>query len=366
VLLVLTLIRDVPVVFCFPASGSWPIPADRKALFNPVMALIGNKSEEDGEETSENIESSQQESETETSVEKPESLDHVPVPEGKEAVETDKRDNLEAEETTIQEENKVHEAEEDGEHVESADGTTVQDLEHGKDKHELPEMPVELSESPIQKSENSNSISSPQEKEIAGVGALESPVVLLPTVSNLGDYVVEGSNSELGESHGTGDAHETVEVETEEESKEEERVQAEESVERISSVQPDEASDNTEKRDDTDTSVVHSVSSVESNSINQLFNEDQSSAAPNESSEVVPDLLSHDNETTVKETERNHLANNIETDIKEQHLSSIKNMPDSDSILELERVKKEMKMMEAALQGAARQAQVFHITVHIL
>ncbi|XP_045805181.1 golgin candidate 5 isoform X2 [Trifolium pratense] len=340
------------------ASGLWPpIPADRKALFNPVMALIGNKSEEDGEETSENIESSRQESETEMSVEKPESLDHVPVAEGKEAVETDKRDNVEAEETTIQEDNKVHEAEEDGEHAESADGTTAQDLEHGKDEHELPEMPVELPESPIQKSENSDSISSPQEKEIAGVGALESPVMLLPTVSNLGDYVVEGSNSELGESHGTSDVHETVEVETEEESKEEERVQAEESVERISSVRPDEASDNTEKRDDADTSVLHSVASVESNSINQLFNEDQSSAAPDESSEVAPDLLSHDNETTVKETERNHLANNIETDIKEQHLNSIKNMPDSDSILELEKVKKEMKMMEAALQGAARQAQ---------
>jgi len=36
-------------------------------------------------------------------------------------------------------------------------------------------------------------------------------------------------------------------------------------------------------------------------------------------------------------------------------------MYDLDSILELERVKREMKMMEAALQGAARQAQVFHI-----
>ncbi|GAU10985.1 hypothetical protein TSUD_112780 [Trifolium subterraneum] len=338
------------------ASGPWPIPADRKALFNPVMALIGNKSEEDGEETSENNESSRQESETEMSVEKTESLDHVPVAEGKEAVETDKRDNVEAEKTTIQEENKVHEAEEDGEHAESADGTTVQDLEHGKAEHELPEMPVELPESLIQKSENSNSISSPQEKEIAGVGALESPVMLLPTVSNLGDYVVESSNSELDESQGTSNVHETVEVETEEESKEEERVQAEESVERISSVRPDEASDNTEKRDDTDTSVLHSVASVESNSINQLFNED-SSAAPNEPSEVVPDLLSQDNETTVQETESNHLANNNETDIKEQHLSSIKTMPDSDSILELERVKKEMKMMEAALQGAARQAQ---------
>ena len=36
-------------------------------------------------------------------------------------------------------------------------------------------------------------------------------------------------------------------------------------------------------------------------------------------------------------------------------------MYDSDSILELEGVKRKMKMKALALQGAARQAQVFHI-----
>ncbi|VVA26472.1 PREDICTED: golgin [Prunus dulcis] len=39
-----------------------------------------------------------------------------------------------------------------------------------------------------------------------------------------------------------------------------------------------------------------------------------------------------------------------------QHLSSGENASDS-SVIELEKVKMEMKMMEAALQGAARQAQ---------
>ncbi|XP_004486753.1 golgin candidate 5 [Cicer arietinum] len=338
------------------ASGSWPIPTDGKALFNPVLALIGNKSEEDSEETSENVESSQQESETKRSVEKPESLDHIPVGEGKEVSEADKTDDVEAEETTVQEENKVHEDEEEADHTESVDRTTAQDLDHGKDDHQLPEMPVELPESPVQKSENSDSISHPQEKEIAEVGSLESPTMMQPIFSNLGDDVVEGSISKPSESHGTSDVHETNEIETKEESKEEERVQAVENVEIISSVQP-EASDNTEKRDDTDTSVLHSVAFEETNSTDQSYNEQPPSATPNESSEVVSDLVSHDNETTVKENERDHLANNIETDIKEQHLSSVKNMYDSNSIVELERVKREMKMMEAALQGAARQAQ---------
>ncbi|CAI8583936.1 unnamed protein product [Vicia faba] len=363
------------------ASGSWPIPTDSKALFNPVLAFMGNKSEEDSEVTSENVESfrQEQESEPEMSVEKPESLDHILVAEGKEAFDTHKRDNVEAEETTIkrdsveaeettikrdsveaeetsiQEENKVHDAEEDGEHAESADGTTVQVLDHGKAEHQLPEMLIELPESPVLKSENSDSISNPQEKEIDEVGTSESSVMMQPVVSNLGDDVVEGGTSDPGESHATSDVHETIEVETEEESKEE-MVQAEESVERISSVQP-EASDNTEQRDDTDTSILHSVASEETNNTDESYNEHPSSATPNESSEVGSDLVSHDNEITVKENERGHLANNIETDIKEQHLSSVKNVYDSDSILELEKVKREMKMMEAALLGAARQAQ---------
>lgn len=341
---------------------------------------MGNKGEETTEETSEKEESSPQGSEIERSVEKPESLDHIPVAEGKEAFETDKTVHVEAEETTIQEENKVHKDEEDGEHTESADETTTQNLDHGKDEHQLPETPVELPESPIEKFESSDSVDSPQEKEITEVGTLESPVMMQPMSSNLGDNEVEGSTSELGESHGISDVHENIEVETKEESDEEERVQAEESVERISSVQPEESGDtekrdverissvqpeasgDTEKRDETDTSVLHSEASEETESVDQSYNERLSSASPpNESSDPVSEFVSHKKETTIKENERDHFASNVETDMKEQHLNSVKNMHDSDSMLELESVKREMKMMEAALQGAARQAQVFHI-----
>ena len=73
-------------------------------------------------------------------------------------------------------------------------------------------------------------------------------------------------------------------------------------------------------------------------------------------------MFSPENETTAKENEREHLAHDVETDMKERHLSSERTMSDSGSMLELERVKREIKMMEAALQGAARQAQVFHFS----
>ncbi|KAK7325165.1 hypothetical protein VNO77_29300 [Canavalia gladiata] len=339
------------------AAGSWPVPAERKVLFNPVTAFMGNKGEENREEMPEKVESSKQESETEKSREKPESLDHTPEAEGKETLETDNTVHIEADENTVQEENKVLKVEEDSEHTESPDETIAHNLDYGKEEHQLLEKPVELSEPPIQKLESLDSVDHSQEKEIAEVETSGSPVSMQPMPSSLGDNAVDFVTSEPGEPHGISDGPENFQLETKEESKEEERMQAEESIERISSVQP-EALDDSEKRDDTDTSVLHSVASEETNNIDQSYNEHLSSTTPtNESSEVVSELVSHDNGTTVKEDEKDHFTDDVETGMKEHHLSSARTMSDSGSLLELERVKREMKMMEAALQGAARQAQ---------
>lgn len=353
--------RSYVLCFCIPAAGSWPIPADRKALFNPVMAFMGNKGEETAEEMSEKDESSHQESETEKSLGEPESLDHKPVVEGNKTLETDDKVHMEAEETTGQEENKVIK-EEDGEHTESADGTIAQNLDHGKEENHLLGLPVELPESPVEKFESSDSVDHPKEKEVADEETSGSRVSMQLMPSNLEDNVVESVTSESGESHGISDRPENSQVETKEESKEEERVQAEESVMRISSVQP-EASGDSEKRDDTNTSVLHSVASEETNNNDQSYNEHLSSATS--LSEVVTEVFSPENETTAKENEKDHITPDIETDMKEHHLSSERTMSDSGSLLELERVKREMKMMEAALQGAARQAQVFHLMLVI-
>ncbi|KAK7271924.1 hypothetical protein RJT34_28198 [Clitoria ternatea] len=336
------------------AAGSWPLPTDRKTLFNPVMALIGNTSEET-KEGSENDESSSQESEVDKSPGKPESLDHTPVAERKEALETDGTVQMEAEKTAVQEENKVPKVEEDHEHTESADETIAQNSNHGKEENQLLELSVDLSESPVQKFESSDLVDHPEGKETDEVGTSGSPVLMQPMPSNLGDNIVEGVTSEPGESHGVSDGQGHFQVETKEESREE-SVQAEESLERIFSVQPE--SIDGEKRDDTDTSVRHSVASEETNSIDGSYIEHLSSDTPlNESQEVIAELILGDNETTVKEKEKNHLANDVETNTKELHLSSERTMSDSASMLELERMKMDMKMMEAALQGAARQAQ---------
>ncbi|KAK7402292.1 hypothetical protein VNO78_14445 [Psophocarpus tetragonolobus] len=338
------------------AAGSWPIPADRKTLFNPVMAFMGNKSDETTEEMSEKDESSQHESEIVKSPEKLEPPYHTPIAEENEVLETDNEGHVEAEATTSLEENKVLNEEVDGEHTESADGTMVQNLDHGKEENHLLELPVELPESPVEKLESSDSVEHPQEKEIADEGTSGSPVSTQVVLSNLADNVDERVTSEPGESNGISDGHENSQVETKEGSKEDYE-QAEESVKRISSDQP-EASGDSENGDDTNTSVLQAVASEESNKTDQLNIEHLfSTAPPNESFNVVTEVFSPEKETTVKEKEREHFAHDVETDMKEHHLSSERTMSDSGSLLELERVKREMKMMEAALQGAARQAQ---------
>ncbi|BAT91611.1 Golgin candidate 5 [Vigna angularis] len=337
-------------------AGSWPISTDTKAIFNPVMAFMGNKSEESAEEMSEKDESSQRDSETEKLPEVPESLDHTPVDEGNKALETDNEVHVGDEEITAQEENKMLKKEEDGEHTESAaDETIEQNLDHGKEEHHSLEMPVELTESSVEKIESSDAIDHSQEKEITNEGGFESPVSMQLTPLSPADNVDEAVTSESGESHGISDGNENSQAETQEESKEE-RVQADESVKRVSSAQH-EASSEGEKRDDTDTSVLQSVASDEASNSDQSSIEQLPSGTPNESSKVVNVEFLPENETTAEEHESDHFAHDVETDMKVHHIRSERTISDSGAMIELERVKREMKMMEAALQGAARQAQ---------
>ncbi|WVZ00637.1 hypothetical protein V8G54_026706 [Vigna mungo] len=337
-------------------AGSWPISTDTKAIFNPVMAFMGNKNEETAEEMSEKDESSHRDSETEKLPEVPESLDHTPVEEGNKALETYNEVHVGDEEITDQEENKMLKKEEDGEHTESAaDETIEQNLDHGKEEHHSLEMPVELTESSVEKIESSDAIDHSQEKEITNEGGFESPVSMQLTPLSPADNVDEAVTSESGESQGISDGNANSQAETQEESKEE-RVQADESVKRVSSA-PHEASSEGEKRDDTDTSVLQSVASDEASNSDQSSIEQLPSGTPNESSKVVNVEFLPENETTAKEHESDHFANDVETDMQGHHIRSERTLSDSGAMIELERVKREMKMMEAALQGAARQAQ---------
>ncbi|KAI7748649.1 hypothetical protein M8C21_012449, partial [Ambrosia artemisiifolia] len=71
--------------------------------------------------------------------------------------------------------------------------------------------------------------------------------------------------------------------------------------------------------------------------------------ASDDVSEIVPELVPNDGNTT---------ANGHEAEVKKQSSSLERNLSDySDSVAELEKVKRELESMETALQGAAKQAQ---------
>lgn len=77
-----------------------------------------------------------------------------------------------------------------------------------------------------------------------------------------------------------------------------------------------------------------------------------------EATEAASNTVTHQDDAAVVPIELKQLSRD-NSDAKEQHLRRMRSLPDiTDSVVELEKVKKEMKMMETALQGAARQAQV--------
>ncbi|XP_021911458.1 golgin candidate 5-like [Carica papaya] len=85
----------------------------------------------------------------------------------------------------------------------------------------------------------------------------------------------------------------------------------------------------------------------------------------NEASEIIPKSVPETDET-IEAVEVDPQTNDSETD-EGQHVSSATNIPDSlGPKLELEKAKKEMKMMETALQGAARQAQVLNLHLYMV
>nr|XP_010924582.1 golgin candidate 5 isoform X2 [Elaeis guineensis] len=73
---------------------------------------------------------------------------------------------------------------------------------------------------------------------------------------------------------------------------------------------------------------------------------------------VPTDSVFHHTDASNESVEMCLQGNDLEPDEKKQSSSTTLNLPDmTDPFVEVEKVKKEMKMMEAALQGAARQAQ---------
>ncbi|XVF86640.1 hypothetical protein PTKIN_Ptkin18bG0058800 [Pterospermum kingtungense] len=314
------------------ASGLWS--SDRKALFDPVMSFMGHKSEECAVEPSGKLESSQ----TPLKVEE------------KEEAETD-RSVHSPEKTTAEDGKETAKFEEDDKHSEAVERANTAIVDPGKDESESKPVSTEPSESIFQSVESSDSPENEQQKE--------SSVVVLSEDSNSKEAKldaaevdqVEDADPAPAESSDALDIHET---------KDEQKTQTEEILEKGSPVKFEESSDSQADVDGSNKPVLsgsHSISVEETNSAGGFS---VPTALPSyEAQGTVSESVFLENDANTKRIEVDQQSNDNETEAKgDQHLSSATTVSDSaDSIYELEKVKMEMKMMESALQGAARQAQ---------
>ncbi|PPS12883.1 hypothetical protein GOBAR_AA07762 [Gossypium barbadense] len=260
------------------ASGLWS--SERKPLFDPVLAFMGQKSEESAPELSGKLESSHS----------------PPEVEEKEKAETDRSVHSHVK-TTVEEDKQTDELEKDNEHLETVNREDTATLDPCSDSKEAKLDTAEVS--PV---------------EVAEPVPAESSTAV--------------------------DMHETNEQKT----------QMNEILEKGYPIKSEESSDSQADAgngpDELTPSSSNSVVVEETKSAQALL------------SPTEPIVLENDESAKTVEVDRQ--INDGEADAKvELRLSSAAAISDSaDPIHELEKVKMELKMMESALQGAARQAQL--------
>ena len=289
-------------------------------------------------------------------------------------VEEKESQNSETQQTTSAEENQMLERKKDAEHPEIAEKKDGVISDSGKAELEskLQSEPkaVEHPEPDVNDVKIPDSADELQGKEISEVGPAENSDTLEIKSETPRVDEVEAASILHNESHNVFHAGSIDERETQaEETVEQSSIQAEASSDTQAEASDDvlaEASSDNRAEASSETQAEAAVDSSSSQPIISAEVSDMacelslSTAFPSgEASKMVSGSVSKvddDNDQTVGGDEG---VNYSKVGSKEQHLSSGLNISDSiDSMLELEKVKTEIKMMETALQGAARQAQV--------
>ncbi|KAH1048049.1 hypothetical protein J1N35_038833 [Gossypium stocksii] len=303
------------------ASGLWS--SERKPLFDPVLAFMGQKSEESAAESSGKLESS-----------------HAPPEvEEKEKAKTDRSVHSHVK-TTVEEDKQADELEKDNKHLETVNREDTATLDpckaESESESESETVSAEPSESASMNVESSDSPDNEQQKESSDLvpsAGSDSKEAKLDTAEV---SPVEVPEPVPAESSTTVDMHE-------------QKTQMNEILEKGSPIKSEESSDSQADAgngpDEPTPSSSNSVVVGETKNAQALL------------SPTEPVFLENDESAKTVEVDRQ--INDGEADAKEElRLSSAAAISDSaDTILELEKVKMELKMMESALQGAARQAQ---------
>ncbi|GAB4842243.1 hypothetical protein Ancab_012209 [Ancistrocladus abbreviatus] len=326
------------------ASGPWSAAANKKALFDPVMAFMGHKGGDD-EVESKPSETTIQERVPERkskSPDPPETAQDSLSVEEKKSDESGEPVNSSAQKALPPEEHIVI-PKEQIDHIDPATAEETSTITEfaGKLESDSHPLPVTSSESSVENVPTTDSVEQIDEKEDRDVESLEKSESVEKKVG--ADAVDQFQSVNI--------PPESVKMVDTDESTEEQKSEEKEALNRV----PTAADALTDRQDEMQTESSEPI--PESKSLHELT----AGQLPNELSrdeaqDMVPEpsLQEHDLMTTAVEV--NRLPNDVEVDSKEHRLSSASS--DSvDAVVELEKVKREMKMMEAALQGAARQAQ---------
>ncbi|XP_073525326.1 uncharacterized protein [Phyllobates terribilis] len=360
------------VILVAKASGPWSSSNNRKALFDPVMAFMGQKEAEAPEDsesggTTSQMKDEESKSETRAEENKAEMTDEENKAEPRdEENKTEIRDEENKAEMR-DEENKAEMSDEVSK-AEARDDESQAEMREGESKSEITEQSVtkeDLSPSLEENNDSGNpenssidveqphqqipdmSVETPDSSNIDSIEnskELDSESISLQTRelnSNSGELEPIDSAKQVDQGRivdgGSSVNSETIEVkvETDQEHQiENDSVVLEESHEIINTT------DHTEEQN---IEALHTVEGPNMLTVTPVDNE-------NEASQTSSAVISES-------------ENNVETEFKligsgENKLSSLPSVTESvDAAAELEKLKRDMKMMETALQGAAKQAQ---------
>ncbi|EYU21470.1 hypothetical protein MIMGU_mgv1a000723mg [Erythranthe guttata] len=348
------------------SESLWPSATDRKALFEPIMGFMGQKG---GESTAEQLE--------EPNSSKPAS----PVKE--EQLANDRSTNNASEQISYGEEGseEVKKADVDTRSTEETDdgsgGEPEDKVTADPNEAEVVSLliPAEVSEQiPVQvdQTESANNLQKDERSEEALPKLLQSAEG--ESTGHMGQ--VEVIASVPTKDHAT-ESHESMdELKEEDEGEEAEKEKEEKEEEEDEKKEKEETKEKEEEKEVKEVFPAQ-IPDVSSNSPNESRISDASdtphktgdaedSSKDNlpalhqiylEASEEASNVVTHQDDTIVSPVELKQLSGD-NSNVKEQHLGTTRNLSDiADSAAELDKVKKEIKMMETALQGAARQAQ---------
>ncbi|XP_021736873.1 golgin candidate 5-like [Chenopodium quinoa] len=322
-------------------SGEQSSSSNRTALFNPVMAFMGHRGEENADEADDS-EVSHDEASGESKDGFPEISESTQDP----SIVEEKKDDVPDTDVKPAAES-VLPADEEGEVKEQRDNVASEAVDEvvtlAKDSDEVKADAQEPATSPKQTIQDAGITNSNKQLDEEGVAEGVSPEHSELAESNLADQVQQLPidnviTREASDGVETKESGQELAVDRDIPKQEEVSIDTGNLIEHL-------------QTDD-------SIGIAESESPTESVNDSASAELPSNaiqgivSGQATEESDSHD--TTIEESKQFKEDENAKVD----RPVSVANVSDSaDAVLELEKVKKDMKMMEAALQGAARQAQ---------